>query len=242
MRYSVYRFTRRKFVYALTRYVPGKTLTDEEICSDKMPEYGYKVGQALAKLHLAFIAAEDDLLSQNAEPYKTVVEWAIPKTKKANHDFGLGLDESLFDNYIETFGKLHDKLPKQIINRDPNPNNIIFSNGDVSGFIDFDISERNMRLWDVCYFLTGLGDSFYDENEKWLRIIKELLNGYNSISPLTDEEKKSIYYVMCSIQFTCVAYFVGSEKYKRAWEQNKTLTLFVAKNKNHITEIGMGVR
>ena len=228
--------------YTLTRYVPGKTLTDEEIGGDRMPEYGYKVGQALAKLHLALVAAEDDLPSNSADPYKRVVEWAIPKTKKANHDFGMGLDESLFDEYIEEFGKLQDKLPRQLIHRDANPDNIIFNNGEVSGFIDFIISERNMRLWDVCYFLTGLGDSFYDESEKWLAVIKGLLNGYNSLNPLTDEEKQSIFYVMCSIQFTCVAYFVGNEKYKRAWEQNRKLTGFVVKNKDRIIEIGMGVK
>ena len=207
-----------------------------------MTAYGYEIGQALAKLHIALDSAADSLPTKSAETYKTVVEWAIPKVKKANTDFGMGLEESLFDDYIETFGKLHDTLPKQFIHRDANPGNIIFNNGEVSGFIDFVISERNMRLWDVCYFLTGLGDSFYDDSERWLTIIKELLRGYNNINRLTEEEKQSIFYVMCSIQFTCVAFFAGSEKYKPAWEQNRKLTPFVVKNKDRIIEIGMGIK
>jgi serine/threonine protein kinase len=43
-----------------------------------------------------------------------------------------------------------------IIHRDPNPSNIMFENGEVTGFIDFVISERNVRLFDPCYCATGI--------------------------------------------------------------------------------------
>jgi len=32
----------------------------------------------------------------------------------------------------------------------------LFDGGEVSGFIDFDLSEINVRLWDVCYCATGI--------------------------------------------------------------------------------------
>jgi len=51
-----------------------------------------------------------------------------------------------FDDYIENFGALYGKLPKQLIHRDPNPSNILFEGDEVSGFIDFDLSEINIRL------------------------------------------------------------------------------------------------
>jgi len=42
------------------------------------------------------------------------------------------------------------------LHRDPSPENIIFEKGQVSGFIDFDISEKSIRLWDPCYLATGI--------------------------------------------------------------------------------------
>ena len=32
----------------------------------------------------------------------------------------------------------------------------LFFEGDFSGYIDFDLSQRNIRIFDICYFLTGL--------------------------------------------------------------------------------------
>lgn len=226
-------------IYTLAKYVKGKTLTTDEIRSEKMPEYGYKLGQAMAKLHIALASLEYETSINETNMYKSVIEWAIPKMKKANIVLGMELQESLFDDYIENFGKLHDKLPKQLIHSDSHPDNIIFNNGEVSGFIDFIIGEHNVRLRDVCYCLTGIADDFYDNPEKWIDVVKQTLNGYNSINPLTNEEKQSIFYVMCSIQFTCVAFFEGNDIFKQAFEINCNLTPFIIELKDRIVEIGM---
>lgn len=85
--------------------------------------------------------------------------------------------------YVFSFpGITFDKLPRQLIHHDPNPSNILFVNGEVSGFIDFDLSERNVRLWDPCYYATGILSEWRDvENiyEKWMDILKGILRGYN---------------------------------------------------------------
>ena len=229
-------------IYTLSKYVPGKTLTEKEIQSENMPAYGFKIGQAIAKLHLALAAIENRMSVVDAEMYKTVIEWAIPKTRDLNMEFNLEIQESIFDDYIKTFGKLYDKLPKQLIHRDSHPGNIIFNNGEVTGFIDFVVDERNVRLRDVCYCLTGLGGDFFGNPEKWFDIIRETLNGYNSVCPLTDEEKQSVFYIMCSIQFICVAYFAGNDKFKQAWEQNRKLAPFVVKHKDQIMNIGNEIK
>jgi len=74
----------------------------------------------------------------------------------------MGLPDSYFDDYITTFGELFDKLPKQLIHRDPNPSNILFDGGEVTGFIDFDLSHRNIRLLDPCYCATGILSEWRD--------------------------------------------------------------------------------
>jgi len=79
---------------------------------------------------------------------------------------------SVGEDYILKTG---DRV-KQLIHRDPNPSNILFDGGEVSGFIDFDLSERNVRLWDPCYYATGILSEFRGVDgiyEKWPEI-KEL--------------------------------------------------------------------
>ena len=49
---------------------------------------------------------------------------------------------------------LYPKLPRQIIHRDPNPGNIICAEVQW-GFIDFELAERNVRIYDPCYAATA---------------------------------------------------------------------------------------
>ena len=73
-----------------------------------------------------------------------------------------------FTDFAENFGKLYDKLPKQLVHRNPHPGNILFENGEVSGIIGFDLSEINIRLWDPIYCATGIMSETGEENhEKW---------------------------------------------------------------------------
>lgn len=65
-------------------------------------------------------------------------------------------------------------MPHNIIHRDANPSNILFSNGEVSGFIDFEISEKNIRLFDPCYCATGIlseAEGVEGNFEKWPELL-----------------------------------------------------------------------
>jgi len=126
------------------------------------------------------------------------------------------------------FLSLHDQLPRQIIHRDPNPGNIILS-GDKWGFIDFDLSEQNVRIYDPCYAATAiLSESFDQKDDKklqqWLDIYQNILLGYDHVIKLTDEEHKAIPYVLLSNQLVCVAWFSEQEKYAELYEINKAMT------------------
>lgn len=51
-----------------------------------------------------------------------------------------------------------------MIHRDPNPGNIILC-GDNWGILDFDLSERNIRIFDPCYAATAiLSESYETDN------------------------------------------------------------------------------
>jgi len=152
----------------------------------------------------------------------TVRDWALPNAKQA-----LGLTDDFCREYLDSFAALYPKLPRQIIHRDPNPGNII-CNQDQWGFIDFDLAERNARIYDPCYASTAvLSESFGKDNELWLEVYRNIICGYDSVAHLTDVERKAIPYVILANQFVCVAWFAGQDKYAELFEINKRMTLWL---------------
>lgn len=102
-------------------------------------------------------------------------------------------------HYINEFHPLYKKLPRQIIHKDLNPGNIIFDNAEFQGFIDFDIAQRNVRLYDLCFLLQ---DVFQNESEKIknsYEIASCIFKNYDKINPLTNEEKQAIPYMFIMI-------------------------------------------
>lgn len=111
----------------------------------------------------------------------------------------------------------------------------MFEGDEVSGFIDFDLSEINIRLWDVCYFATGiLSESSDEEYEKWPEILAGILRGYDLEAKLTLEEKQAVFYAICSIQMICIAFFESNNIYKELAKTNRQMFKFIIQNKEKI--------
>lgn len=147
--------------------------------------------------------------------------------KKVTKPF-LSLSESFCQSYLNEFGKLYDKLPKQIIHRDPNPSNIIVSQ-DEWGFIDFELSEKNLRIYDPCYAAMAILSESFDEKDqaklsKWLEIYQNILWGYDSVVKLTNEECAALPYVVMADQLVSTAWFSEQDKYTELFETNKRMT------------------
>ena len=134
--------------------------------------------------------------------------------------------------------ELYEVLPRQIIHRDPNPSNIIVAQ-DRWGFIDFELSESNVRIFDPCYAATAiLSETFEAGNEeklsRWINVMKEIMCGYDSVVKMTEEEKTAIPYIILSNQFIATAYFSGKDKYRELYETNKKMTEWIIR---HFSEI-----
>ena len=178
------------------------------------------VGEIIGQLHLALSKIEDCV--SDADLLATVRDWALPDAKQA-----LDLADDFCKEYLDTFAALYPKLPRQIIHRDPNPGNII-CNHDQWGFIDFDLAERNARIYDPCYAATAvLSERFGKDDDQWLAVYRNIVCGYDSVAHLTDEERKAIPYVILANQFVCVAWFAGQDKYAELFETNKKMTLWL---------------
>jgi Ser/Thr protein kinase RdoA (MazF antagonist) len=213
--------------------VPGSV-----IGSNVSPSIANKIGVAIAVLHKALQTLDGEITVNDINIFNQVAEWALPEVRKQNKQWSMGLSDKFFDDYLTTFAKLCPQLPRQIIHRDPNPGNILFNGDNVTGFIDFELSERNIRLFDPCYCATGILSEApdYEHFDGWLEVTKQILLGYDSANPLTEAEKKSVYYVICSIQLICVAYFnsIDDPDFRRLTETNRKMLKLIADNKDKI--------
>lgn len=225
-------------LFILTHSLNGSPLPKSDRFGNSRIDFGKKYGKSIAQLHKALREVQKEVMPDEINLYKSIREWALPNVRQQNVQWSMGLDEEFFKDYIDTFGKLFDRLPKQLIHRNPNPSNILFEDGEVSGFIDFALSEANVRLWDPCYCTTGiLSESSDEAYEKWLDVLGGILHGYDNESKLTAEEKQAAFYVICSIQMICVAYFESREEFKQLAKTNRKMFTYIVNNKVKIQQI-----
>lgn len=207
--------------FYVTKRILGTQMSSQDIYEGDYEAKARFVGEIIGQLHLAL--KDIDTVVNEANLYESVKSWALPKAQEF-----LNLSDKHCNDYIHTFRELYDKLPKQIIHRDPNPGNII-CNKDTWGFIDFELSEHNLRIFDPCYAATAvLSESFATSDaiklNKWIQIYQNIIHGYDSVVSLTEEERLAIPYVLLANQFTCIAWFSTVDKYKDIFEANVNMT------------------
>ena len=207
--------------FYVTRRVSGTQMISHDFYEGDYIEKSRFVGEIIGQLHLVLYQAE--ALVNDVNLYQTVKNRAMPKARDI-----LTLPEQFCRDYLDTLGKLYDRLPKQIIHRNPNPANIIVSRNKW-GFTDFELSERNLRIYDPCYAATAILSENFDNNDsaklsKWLEIYRNIIWGYDSVVKLTDEERKALPYVVIANQLICVAWFSKQDKYTEIFETNKRMT------------------
>ena len=212
--------------FYLTKRLPGTQMAAHRFGQGD----GRFVGEILGQLHLALAGIEDCV--SEADLLATVRDWALPKAKAA-----LKLSDGFCNDYLDAFAELYPKLPRQIIHRDPNPGNII-CNHDQWGFIDFELAERNARIYDPCYAATAvLSETFGQDNDKWLEIYRDIICGYDSVAHLTEDERKAIPYILLANQFVCVAWFSEQDKYAGILETNKRMTAWLMEKSEALKDI-----
>lgn len=208
--------------FIVVNRIKGKQLKCEDVFTDT--SIAYTIGVNIAQLHNKLIEFDNADFKQ-VNIYNNCVE-SIDKIQNLTQEF--------IDDYKNTFGKIINQLPTQLIHRDINPSNMIFDNGEFKGFIDFDLTEVNVRIFDICYCATAiLSECFSKPNvdiNKWLEILENLVAGYDSINKLSDSEKQALPYVIYSIQIIGISYFSQYDKHADLTDINTKMLKWLIKN------------
>ena len=213
--------------FYVTRRLEGKQLKASTMYFEDYMSKARFIGEIVGQLSVAL--SKVDVITNQANIFKSVKEWAIPILIEK-----MDLPKSFVEMYEKEFGEIYESLPQQIIHRDPNPGNIILCGGNW-GVLDFDLSERNIRIFDPCYAATAiLSESFEADNtdklNQWIMIYKNILYGYDEVVKLSDNEWKAIPYVVITNQLISTAWFSEQEKYRELYETNKKMTEWMLQN------------
>lgn len=210
--------------FIVTKRIYGNQLKCVDIFNDT--SIALTIGENIAKLHnkLRFYDI-DDFEQDNI--YDDCINNLYKVKKFAN------LSNEFCEKYKNEFGKLINKLPTQLIHRDINPSNMIFDKKEFKGFVDFDLIEVNIRIFDICYCATAILSECFNNQinfKVWQKILNNLIKGYNRIDELSEHEIEAIPYIIYSIEIICIAYFSKYDKFENLYKTNIKILKWLIEN------------
>lgn len=189
--------------FLLSKKLPGNNL----IQIGDIRKLALTMGEVIANLHVAFRRCEDRIEFWDNSLLDEMNGWVRESFERTGWKY---ISEEEYEEIISILTELNYDLPVQLIHRDVHFGNFLFSEGKFSGYIDFDLSQRNIRIFDLCYFLLGL----LSEEEKlrmtereWFEFLQYVFQGYEKILQLSESERKAVPYVMECIELLFVSWF-----------------------------------
>lgn len=220
-----------EYYYIISKKLPGSNLVNLK----ENLSLALEMGRIIANLHVAFLECEKRVMCRENSLLGELKGYVQPVLLENDWHF---VSQEQFEKTVSELEKLYDKLPVQLIHRDVHFGNFLFDKDKFSGYIDFDLSQRNIRIFDLCYFAIGLLSEQENTNlatEEWLEILTNVFLGYNEKKELKEEEKQAVPYVMKSIEFIFVAWFL-QEKDMDCVKNAVELITFVDNNSQQICE------
>jgi Ser/Thr protein kinase RdoA (MazF antagonist) len=215
-----------KVYYSLTKKIEGHHLKIEDLYTD---EIAIQVGEVMADLHLAL---KDLPYTLEEVDFRVELQTWIKDALDASGESYAS--KKFYQEFHEALNEVYHDLPRQNIHRDFHLNNFLVRQGKISGIIDFDISQNNIRLFDIAYFSVGL----LSQNipyESWQSIHHQLLKGSSSKINLSNKELNACNLLMAGIEILFVAYFDRNKHYDLAKNADQTfMRLWEKFNENRI--------
>ena len=222
-------------IYCLYPKLPGKVI--EEHYAGNATGRAKSFGKAIALLHSRFLKCEEISGIQELKLIEQIQEWAIPCIRK-NDDVIDGYKvEKAWKGFEQGMVTLDKNLPKQLIHRDLNPANILFENGKLTGFVDFDMVVKGPRIFDVCYCGTSILVSGFPDSAKvemWPDLFRAMVHGYHAGCPLTSPEVQALYGTLAAIELVFMAFSLETHA-RGAARCNASVLDWLSKNKERIS-------
>lgn len=193
-------------IYVLYPYVDGTSGDNLSICDEN---YAYEIGVNLARLHQCLQSYPHTSEFPTFDIFSEVSCWAWPAVKgylggrfqTRLHD----LETQISRNFVMPY----EVLPRQLIHRDMHPGNMVFREGKLAAFLDFDRVRTGVRIFDLCYCSTAvLSTIFTDQTTRqlWPKFVQDLIKSYVMVEPLTQAEGLAFLYMCYLIQFLFIWY------------------------------------
>lgn len=184
--------------HVLMHKIKGEHLTFESIMLDEMKN----LGRGVATLHQGFSQLEKELVCPDND---YLAEW--------NGYIKSGLidvrDEIV--TYIdEQLHKHYNDLPRNIIHRDIHLGNVLIDAGVITGWLDFDLTRKDIRIFDIAYLMTGLLLGRIDDKFailKWQDLLQNFIAGYESVANLEENEHLLLPVMMIAMELLFVTYW-----------------------------------
>ncbi len=190
--------------FLLTRKLRGK----EVLSIKEFPGLARQMGGIIGQLHRGLAGFQDEIDVWENSLLGELQGWIRDSLMKDRWQM---VSQEDFENTCGHLEQLYEGLPKQLIHRDVHFGNFLFDQGEFSGYIDFDLSQRNIRIFDLCYFLLGLQSEEESRMpwEEWRQVVEDVKDGYGEVVEMTQEEERAIPYVMQGIELLFVAFFLN---------------------------------
>ncbi|MCP4536126.1 MAG: phosphotransferase [Chloroflexi bacterium] len=196
--------------FCLYPRLPGDVIHDHY--SDGAKERAKGFGQAIGQLHVALAEWEITPGFEEMNLLNSVTNYVLPTVhEKSNCPDSLDIEavSTAVTDFETKITPLYKRLTKHLIHRDPNPMNMLFDGGELSGILDFDMVVRSVRIFDPCYCASSILVSGFGQPEQrtaWSNIFCALLDGYEQYIPLTVTEREAIHPILMSIQLLFIAF------------------------------------
>jgi Ser/Thr protein kinase RdoA (MazF antagonist) len=194
--------------YSLTKKIEG-----EHIDFYASPDTATELGRGLAQLHNALTEIKCDN-NDFLREWKNYIKPGL-----------VCVSQEIIEQTELKLVNLYEKLPRCPIHRDVHSNNILFRNGKISGWLDFELNRKDARVFDLAYFLAGLLVGKIENPrmiETWKTIYRNVLAGYSEVSPLSPEEIEILPFLLIAIELLFVTYWNSLEN---SAERDKAIEL-----------------
>lgn len=171
---------------AIVTFIEGKEI------GQILPKHCFALGVAMAKLHQA-----GDGFCRSRENGVGPQSWSALLMNSAGHGHDALIEEikPVLDEIIAGWPSVDINLPRGQIHADLFPDNVFFQHDQFSGFIDFYFACTDFLAYDLAIAFNAW--CFTEDGVCITQRSEALLAGYQSIRPLSDEEKE--YFIVFSM-------------------------------------------